>query len=89
MGISAAIPILLQEQNVSMAQQGAFSFCSWPFSLKLLWAPVVDSWRTRKAWLVPTQFMIGGIMWYTSERVDTQFDPTTAPPPDVQWLTRL
>ena len=43
MGISAAIPMLLEERKVSMTQQGVFSFCSWPFSLKLLWAPIVDA----------------------------------------------
>lgn len=40
--------------------QAIFSFCSWPFSLKLLWAPLVDAWwlpqlGRRKSWLVPVQ----------------------------------
>ena len=33
MGISAAIPMLLEERKVSMSVQGKFSFASWPFSL--------------------------------------------------------
>jgi PAT family acetyl-CoA transporter-like MFS transporter 1 len=46
---------------------------SWPFSLKLLWAPFVDSLYSermgrRKSWLVPVQFacaalMVGGGYW--------------------------
>ena len=52
MGISAAIPMLLEERKF-MSVQGKFSFASWPFSLKLLWAPIVDalfmhSWGQRK-----------------------------------------
>ena len=28
---------------VSYKEQAVFALCSWPFSLKLLWAPIVDS----------------------------------------------
>lgn len=50
--------------QVSYVQQAVFSFAYWPFSLKLLWAPIVDSvWSARigrrKSWLVPTQYLIG------------------------------
>ena len=31
----------VQEKGVSYAEQGTFSLASWPFSLKLLWAPLV------------------------------------------------
>jgi PAT family acetyl-CoA transporter-like MFS transporter 1 len=76
MGISAAIPMLLEERKVSMTQQGVFSFCSWPFSLKLLWAPIVDAtfnraWGQRKSWLVPTQLLIGVVMFLSSYRIDS------------------
>lgn len=44
-----------------------FALCSWPFSLKLLWAPIVDSIYMkhigrRKSWLVPVQTLAGLIM---------------------------
>ncbi len=44
-----------------------FALCSWPFSLKLLWAPIVDaiyfkSIGRRKSWLVPVQTLAGLIM---------------------------
>ncbi len=37
-----------------------FSFVSWPFSLKILWAPLVDSLYfkrvgQRRTWLLPVQ----------------------------------
>jgi MFS transporter, PAT family, solute carrier family 33 (acetyl-CoA transportor), member 1 len=79
MGISAAIPMILQDKKVSMAAQGTFSFCSWPFSLKLLWAPIVDSvflakWGHRKSWLIPTQLIIGFVMLFTGDFVDSILD---------------
>ena len=48
---------------------------SWPFSLKVLWAPLVDAvyWQRfgrRKSWLVPTQFVAGAVMLFASSSVD-------------------
>ena len=58
-----SVPFLLQ-QSVSYTALGYFSLCSWPYSLKLLWSPVVDSWYwekmgRRKSWIVPIQCIIG------------------------------
>jgi len=44
-----------------------FALCSWPFSLKLLWAPIVDAcyipvFGRRKSWLVPCQALAGMLM---------------------------
>lgn len=55
--------------------QAEFSFVHWPFSLKLLWAPIVDSiysahFGRRKTWLVPTQYIIGIFMLFLSVNVD-------------------
>eukprot|EP00820_Chromera_velia_P029094 Cvel_12118.t1-p1 / transcript=Cvel_12118.t1 / gene=Cvel_12118 / organism=Chromera_velia_CCMP2878 / gene_product=Acetyl-coenzyme A transporter 1, putative / transcript_product=Acetyl-coenzyme A transporter 1, putative / location=Cvel_scaffold781:648-2839(-) / protein_length=351 / sequence_SO=supercontig / SO=protein_coding / is_pseudo=false len=77
LGLSAAVPFLLQER-ISYAQQGVLSLCSMPFSLKLLWAPIVDclylpSMGRRKSWLVPTQLVtslvlfIGGLPGFLDE----------------------
>ena len=46
-----------------MSGQTLFTLVSWPFSLKMLWAPLVDScyikaFGRRKSWLVPTQLLI-------------------------------
>lgn len=57
--------------------QAIFALCSWPFSLKLLWAPLVDSvfWSRfgrRKSWLVPVQLFAGLIMVFGSSYVEDQ-----------------
>ena len=64
LGLSAAIPMILQNYGATYKQQAEFSFVQWPFSLKLLWAPIVDSfyWAKfgrRKSWLIPSQYLIG------------------------------
>uniref|UniRef100_A0AC35U5D7 Acetyl-coenzyme A transporter 1 n=1 Tax=Rhabditophanes sp. KR3021 TaxID=114890 RepID=A0AC35U5D7_9BILA len=63
LGIMGCIPLILSENKASLADQSFFSFSSYPFSAKLLWAPIVDSiWirkiGRRKTWLLPTQFLI-------------------------------
>ncbi|CAI4228269.1 unnamed protein product [Auanema sp. JU1783] len=74
LGLISAIPLLLQGKNVSYTQQAIFSFAYWPFSLKLLWAPIVDSvfWKKigrRKSWMVPCQYLIGVFMLLMSYKV--------------------
>jgi PAT family acetyl-CoA transporter-like MFS transporter 1 len=54
-----------------------FALCSWPFSLKLLWAPIVDSvylkrFGRRKSWLVPVQTLAGLIMVGGADFVEDQ-----------------
>ncbi|KAJ0405815.1 hypothetical protein ATCC90586_008469 [Pythium insidiosum] len=66
MGLSASIPFILQEK-VGYADQATFSLVSWPFSLKLLWAPFVDSLYSRrigrrKSWLIPVQLVCAALM---------------------------
>lgn len=43
LGLAGSIPLILQSKNVSYRDQAFFSFVFWPFSLKLLWAPLVDA----------------------------------------------
>lgn len=93
-GLSSAVPLLLQNRKVSYSEQALFSFVTWPFSLKLLWAPVVDSvfWRRmgrRKSWLVPIQLGIGIFMLVLSRSVDSLLtdNPETGQKPNIQLLT--
>ena len=67
LGLAGSIPYLLQSRKVSYKDQAVFSFVYWPFSVKLLWAPIVDAayvsaFGRRKTWLVPTQYLIGIFM---------------------------
>lgn len=74
-GLIAAVPMLLQNRGASYKQQAEFSFAYWPFSIKLLWAPIVDSlyvrrFGRRKSWLVPVQYLLGAFMLLLSAHVD-------------------
>jgi PAT family acetyl-CoA transporter-like MFS transporter 1 len=69
MGLAmGSVPFLLKE-HVSYAQMGVFSLASYPYSLKLLWSPIVDAvWSPklgrRKSWILPIQFLSGlGMLW--------------------------
>ena len=75
LGLGGSIPMLLQSRKVSYKDQAVFSFIYWPFSIKLLWAPLVDAlyiqwFGRRKTWLVPTQYLIGLFMLFLSSHVD-------------------
>nr|AKN21636.1 slc33a-1 [Schmidtea mediterranea] len=71
LGLAGSVPLMLQSKKVSYSTQATFSFVFWPFSLKILWAPIVDSMYSskfgrRKTWLVPCQYLIGLTMFYVS-----------------------
>ncbi|KAM9853626.1 acetyl-coenzyme A transporter 1 isoform 1-T2 [Aulostomus maculatus] len=76
LGLAGSIPLILQSKSVSYKDQAFFSFVFWPFSLKLLWAPLVDAlyfrkFGRRKSWLVPTQYLLGFFMLYLSTFVNS------------------
>ena len=67
----------LASSKVAYSAQAIFALCSWPFSLKLLWAPIVDSvfsrrFGRRKSWLVPSQALAGLLMVVGSGYVERQ-----------------
>ncbi|KAI6658964.1 Acetyl-coenzyme A transporter 1 [Oopsacas minuta] len=75
LGLSAAIPMMLASRNISYRQQAMFSLVYWPFSIKLLWAPIVDvlyvsSIGRRKSWLIPVQLLLGLVLLLLSGSVD-------------------
>ena len=93
LGLAAAIPMMLQNRGVTYSQQAEFSFAFWPFSLKLLWAPVVDAcyvarFGRRKSWLVPVQYLIGLFLLVLSTRADALIG-SEADKPNVAQLTTV
>ena len=75
LGLAGSLPIILQTKKIGYRQQAMFSLVSWPFSIKLLWAPIVDciysrQFGRRKSWLVPSQYLIGLTMIVLSYLVD-------------------
>ncbi|KAF2456809.1 major facilitator superfamily protein [Lineolata rhizophorae] len=65
---SGSVPFLLKSY-LSYGQIGVFSLASYPYSLKLLWSPIVDAvWNPklgrRKSWIIPIQTLSGfGMIW--------------------------
>ncbi|KAF4549292.1 Acetyl-coenzyme A transporter-like protein [Elsinoe fawcettii] len=69
MGLAAgSVPFLLKS-HLSYGQIGVYSLASYPYSLKLLWSPIVDAvWSSRlgrrKSWILPIQTLSGfGMLW--------------------------
>jgi PAT family acetyl-CoA transporter-like MFS transporter 1 len=76
MGLCGSIPLIMKERGVSYEGLSLFSLVSIPFSLKLLWAPLVDScyFRSigrRKTWIIPVQILTGIVMLVAAPYVDS------------------
>jgi PAT family acetyl-CoA transporter-like MFS transporter 1 len=75
MGLAqGSVPFLLKPY-LSYGQIGVFSLASYPYSLKLLWSPIVDAvWSTRfgrrKTWITPIQLVSGLAMVYLGTRIE-------------------
>ena len=55
-----ALPVILRSQGVSLAHIGGFGLLMLPWSIKILWAPLVDRLGSAKighyrSWILPTQ----------------------------------
>lgn len=71
---SGSVPFLLKE-HLSYSQIATFALSSYPYSLKLLWSPIVDSVYfpsvgRRKSWIIPMQLIVGTLMLYISTNVE-------------------
>ncbi|PYH93422.1 acetyl coenzyme A transporter [Aspergillus ellipticus CBS 707.79] len=75
MGLATgSVPFLLKPY-LSYGQIGVFSLASYPYSLKLLWSPIVDAiWSRRfgrrKSWITPVQVIAGLAMIYLGGRIE-------------------
>lgn len=70
---SGSVPFLLKS-HLSYGQIGVFSLASYPYSLKLLWSPIVDAvWSPalgrRKSWIMPIQICSGMGMIYLGGKI--------------------
>ncbi|XP_060865229.1 acetyl-coenzyme A transporter 1-like [Metopolophium dirhodum] len=76
LGLAIALPIIFQSKKiVSYKEQAFFSLVAWPYSVKILWAPIVDSlyvqWiGRRKSWLMFVQYLMGVVLLYTAINID-------------------
>ncbi|XP_037049950.1 acetyl-coenzyme A transporter 1-like [Bradysia coprophila] len=92
-GLSAAMPLLLQNYGATYSQQAQFSMAVWPFSLKLVWAPIIDClyskrFGRRKSWLIPTQFLTGVFMLILSFYINLWLSGN-GQEPNIEILTIL
>ncbi|KAI8979135.1 membrane transporter [Mycotypha africana] len=83
-----SIPFLLKAK-LSYSQIAIFSLSSWPYSLKLLWSPIVDAVYTpklgrRKSWIVPIQILTGILFYLLGHHIDAMMNP---PPLAVEEIT--
>lgn len=75
MGLATgSVPFLLKPY-LSYGQIGVFSLASYPYSLKLLWSPIVDAvWSQRfgrrKSWITPVQVIAGLAMIYLGGHIE-------------------
>lgn len=75
MGLAGgSVPFLLKSY-LSYGQIGIFSLAAYPYSLKLLWSPIVDAvWSRRfgrrKSWITPIQTISGLSMIYLGGGID-------------------
>ncbi|EMG45861.1 hypothetical protein SBY92_002267 [Candida maltosa Xu316] len=61
-----SIPFILKSK-LTYSQVGIFSLAAYPYSLKLIWSPFVDSiyskkWGRRRSWIIPIQTLSGIIL---------------------------
>lgn len=76
--VHGTIPYLLKSKasnDLTFTDLGLFSLAAYPYSLKLLWSPLVDSlfWPAvgrRKSWIIPAQLLIGILFIIIGYRVD-------------------
>ncbi|KAK4686170.1 hypothetical protein P7C73_g3958, partial [Tremellales sp. Uapishka_1] len=84
------LPFLLKP-HLSYSQLAVFALSTWPYSLKLLWSPIVDAWFVpkwgrRKSWIVPVQAIVGLGLWIIGGRVEAWLEEDII---DIRWLTMM
>lgn len=90
MGLATgSVPFLLKD-HMSYSEIGVFSLASYPYSLKLLWSPIVDAiWSPRvgrrKSWILPIQILSGLGMLLLGSTVENMMAMTGKPGGPTVW----
>lgn len=76
LGLSTSIPLYLTTAGANWKHQGTYNFVHYPFSFKILWAPLIDVFYFRRlgrrqTWLLPIQVSIGIGLIVMSFYIDT------------------
>jgi hypothetical protein len=60
-----------QERQSSFSAAGLFKFAMWPYGIKLLWSPVVDSLYFPKCGrIIPLQLIVAVVLWHISRHLE-------------------
>lgn len=73
-----SIPFILKAK-LSYGQVGIFTLATYPYSLKLLWSPIVDAFYNRafgrrKSWIVPIQACSTLVLLYLGATIEPYMD---------------
>ncbi|CAF2359392.1 unnamed protein product [Rotaria sp. Silwood2] len=76
LGLSTSIPIYLTSAGATWREQSVYNFVHYPFSFKLIWAPIIDVFYIRRfgrrqTWLLPIQLILGIILIILSFYIDS------------------
>jgi PAT family acetyl-CoA transporter-like MFS transporter 1 len=79
LGISTSVSLYLQSAGANWKQQGNYNLCGYPFSFKLIWAPIIDVFYIqrlgrRQTWLLPIQIILGTALIILSFYIDSLID---------------
>ncbi|KAG0006453.1 hypothetical protein BGZ65_007859 [Modicella reniformis] len=69
-----SVPFLLKAK-MSYTQIGIFTFAQYPYSMKFLWSPIIDTVYSkelgrRKSWIVPIQLLTGSMFLWLGMNID-------------------
>lgn len=84
LGLSmGSIPFLLKSK-LNFGDLALFSLSAYPYSLKLLWSPIVDTIffkaiGRRKSWILPMQFILGFCLFIVGGQIDSMLDQDNIP----------
>ncbi len=57
-----AFPVYFRMHGVSLKEIGFFSLVGLPWTLKFLWAPLLDLWGRRRSWMTACQLLIAATL---------------------------
>ena len=84
-------PVFFRVHGVSLTEIGLMSLLSLPWTWKLLWAPLVDAFATKRRWLLVVEAtVIVGVIGIGAARVETEyfFGSAIAGEEALDWLQR-
>lgn len=69
-----ALPVLLRKEGRSLGEIGLTSLLALPWALKFLWAPLVDRYGTKRAWIaivqIITALLLGSLAFFAKGSLD-------------------